>query len=171
MYPTRNFETTGKSQIAWPDSVSRVSLKKLIWLIGLLLCISGWQACYAQNAVSDFPTVGAVSESPTDNYHPGKAIWVDLVTTDVAAAATFYRRVFGWEFNYLAEGTYAQASFMGRPVGAITLYEEDQAVAGDAQWLVSFSAPISTKLQKKSSKQGAKCWKNHKILTGEAGSW
>ncbi len=148
-----------------------LNLKTSITLLGLLIGLSSWQL-----AVSDvdpgkaFPTVGAVTAFPTNNYHPGKVIWVDLVTTDVARAATFYNRVFGWEFKYLANKTYAQASYQGHPVGAIAEYNDDQAVAGDAQWLVSFSSSDIDGATKKAIQAGGKVLEGPENLDGR-GRW
>jgi predicted enzyme related to lactoylglutathione lyase len=144
-----------------------MNLEKLILLIGLLIGIASWQAVYAQSSTgSSFPKVGAVSESPTHDYHPGKAIWVDLVTTDVTRAATFYSRVFGWEFNYLAGGSYAEASYQGHPVGAIALYDEGEAVDGDAQWLVSFSNNDVDGAAEKAIRAGGKVLEGPQNLDG-----
>jgi len=158
------FKSVGKPQVATPFDDFRTGLKKPVLLIGLLVGAMGWQAAIAQD--SSFPPVSAVAASPTNSYLPGKAIWVDLVTTDVKAAATFYSNVFGWKFDFLANDTYAQASYQGQPVGAIAKYDEGEAVEGDAQWLVSFSDTDINAAAKKAVKAGGKVLEGPSDLDG-----
>jgi uncharacterized protein len=48
----------------------------------------------------------------------GDPAWMDLSTTDVDAAAVFYRELLGWEFNTSPElGEYRMVESRGRPVG------------------------------------------------------
>src|SRR5262245_60895711 len=51
---------------------------------------------------------------------PGKFIWADLVTDDVAKARTFYKQLFGWQF----------------------------AIAGDYSFVINDSHPIAGLFQK-----------------------
>jgi len=44
------------------------------------------------------------------SYPPGTFSWVDLGTTDVAAARTFYSGVFGWELDETDAGGGAAAT-------------------------------------------------------------
>jgi uncharacterized protein len=62
-----------------------------------------------------------ISDSPTMEHHPGKVIWADLVTPDLAAAERFYGGLFGWTFQDLSVGnsTYAVATLGGHPVAGI----------------------------------------------------
>lgn len=54
-------------------------------------------------------------------HHPGKVIWADLVTPDIAGAKQFYRQLFGWTFNDVDTGTsdYSVALLNGNPVGGL----------------------------------------------------
>jgi uncharacterized protein len=54
-------------------------------------------------------------------HHPGKVIWADLVTPDVAAAKHFYGELFGWTFNDVHTGAsdYSVALLDGNPVGGL----------------------------------------------------
>lgn len=40
-----------------------------------------------------------IVDPATGEHHPGRWIWADLVTSDVAAAAEFYGKVFGWTYE------------------------------------------------------------------------
>ena len=83
-------------------------------------------------------TVGPVTNVATNQSYPGKVIWVDLVTNDVSQAASFYESVFGWDITLDPDGSFAEASYQGRPVAAIAAYEEDAPDDG-ARWLISIS--------------------------------
>ena len=58
-----------------------------------------------------FPPLTTVPGNPR---LPGKFVWADLVTDDVAAARTFYAGLFGWTFRDV--GDYAIAANDERPV-------------------------------------------------------
>lgn len=59
-----------------------------------------------------------VRDTPWD---PGTPCWVDLMTTDQAAAQQFYAELFGWQLVAGGEDTggYATASVGGRPLAGI----------------------------------------------------
>jgi predicted enzyme related to lactoylglutathione lyase len=84
--------------------------------------------------------VSPITLEPTGQYYPGKVVWVDLVTDDVRRASDFYRQVFGWAVRLSEDGSYAEASYRGRPIAAFARYEVD-APEDEAQWLVSISVP------------------------------
>jgi len=65
-------------------------------------------------------------------YVPGTPNWVDLQTTDQAAAKKFYGELFGWQFNDMpideANGVfYSMATVRGLDVGAIAPLGPDMA--------------------------------------------
>jgi predicted enzyme related to lactoylglutathione lyase len=73
----------------------------------------------AQAAVPlQLPPLG---ESGTMERHPGKVIWADLVTPDLAVAERFYGGLFGWTFKHVHAGRtdYAVALLGDRPVGGL----------------------------------------------------
>lgn len=55
------------------------------------------------------------------NYPPGSPIWADLGTSDIDAAAAFYRALFGWEFqSYGPEaGGYGALTLNGKTAAAV----------------------------------------------------
>lgn len=89
---------------------------------------------------------------PATNHHtPGRWVWADLVTADVATAAGFYGRVFGWTFEtYGGEDdleTYTLVLADGLPIGGMVF--DARAMKGDtpsARWigLVSVEDPQAT---------------------------
>ena len=56
-----------------------------------------------------------------DHYPPGIPCWVDLMTSDPTAAATFYAGLFGWDWSAGGEdvGGYIMAEIDGRAVAGI----------------------------------------------------
>jgi predicted enzyme related to lactoylglutathione lyase len=59
---------------------------------------------------------------PADaEHHPGKIIWADLITPDLAASKRFYGGLFGWSFQDIRVGNsaYAVATLGGHPVAGL----------------------------------------------------
>ncbi|MEP7047424.1 MAG: VOC family protein [Ilumatobacteraceae bacterium] len=68
-----------------------------------------------------------------DKYAPGTPSWVDLATSDQAAAKSFYGALFGWDFEDLPMGdgvAYSMATIKGDNVAAIAPQQPEQAAAG-----------------------------------------
>ena len=87
-----------------------------------------------------------IVDPPTGQYTPGRWVWGDLVTSDVAAAADFYSKVFGWTFEtYGGEDdreTYTLVLSDGLPIGGMVF--DQRAMQGDmpsARWIGLVSVP------------------------------
>lgn len=115
-----------------PD-VRRTTGAATIGLAALLLAAAG-----TANAADRYwpPIV----DPPTGQYTPGRWVWADLVTADVAAAADFYGQVFGWTFEtYGGEDdreTYTLALADGLPIGGLVF--DQRAMQGktpSARWI------------------------------------
>jgi uncharacterized protein len=81
-----------------------------------------------------------IVDPPTGQHTPGRFVWGDLVTADVAAAADFYGKVFGWTFEtYGGEDdhdTYTLALADGLPIGGLVF--DQRAMKGktpSARWV------------------------------------
>jgi len=81
-----------------------------------------------------------IVDPATGQYTPGRWVWGDLVTSDVAAAADFYGKVFGWTFEtYGGENdvdTYTLVLADGLPIGGMVF--DARATKGkvpSARWL------------------------------------
>lgn len=61
-----------------------------------------------------------LTQSPAAE-HPGKLIWAELVTPDLAAAKRFYGGIFGWTFHDIRAGdtTYAIAKLGDEPIAGL----------------------------------------------------
>lgn len=77
---------------------------------------------------------------PTGTHLPGKFIWRDLLTRDVAAAQAFYGALFGWEFRAVAGGQYVVVLREDSPIGGIVQADKGVKVRV-AQWVSWLSVP------------------------------
>jgi predicted enzyme related to lactoylglutathione lyase len=72
-----------------------------------------------------------------NEYTPGTPNWIDLQTSDQAAAKTFYGSLFGWTYedNDMGGGAvYSMAKFKGRDVGAIAPLGDAAAAGVPPHW-------------------------------------
>ncbi len=86
---------------------------------GALLWMLACGACAAAHAAEfELP---ALNSPPSAEHHPGKMIWADLVTPDLAAAERFYGGLFGWNFQSFRAGSsdYAVAMVDGSTIGGL----------------------------------------------------
>ena len=99
-----------------------------------------------------------IVDPATNQYSPGRWVWADLVTSDVAQAADFYGKVFGWTFEtYGGEDdreTYTLVLAEGLPIGGMVfdaLARKDATPS--ARWigLVSVSDPEAVATRVKGS--------------------
>lgn len=81
-----------------------------------------------------------IVDPATGQHTPGRWVWADLVTADVAAAADFYGKVFGWTFETYGgaddRDTYTLALSAGLPIGGL-VYDK-RAMQDDtptARWI------------------------------------
>jgi predicted enzyme related to lactoylglutathione lyase len=87
-----------------------------------------------------------IVDPATGQYTPGRFVWADLVTTDVARAAGFYAQVFGWTFETYGgdddHDTYTLVLADGVPIGGMVF---DQRAMKDkvpsARWIGLISVP------------------------------
>ena len=98
--------------------------------------------------------VSPISAVPSNQIHDGKLVWVDLVTTDPQQAVAFYSTVFDWQPQYFADKNYIELSHNDRIVSSVVRYDDDEAAAGDARWLVSISVSDVDAATQKAVKSG-----------------
>jgi predicted enzyme related to lactoylglutathione lyase len=92
---------------------SRISLRLNIFaLFACLACSVAFAAPY------ELPPIGG---SVPAEHHPGKIIWADLITPDLAAAERFYAGLFGWTYQTIHTGNadYAVALLDGRAIAGL----------------------------------------------------
>ena len=86
------------------------------WCIGFILAAA--TVAVASAAPFELPPI---VQPASNEHHPGKMIWADLVTPDLAAAKRFYGGLFGWTFQDIhgRNTDYAIARLDGIPVGGL----------------------------------------------------
>jgi predicted enzyme related to lactoylglutathione lyase len=86
--------------------------------------------------------VPPLSKPASAALHVGKLVWLDLETTDLQQAKSFYRSLFGWDFrDYHADGVdYTVALLNGQPIAGMV---RRRVVMNDSErpsaWLPFFS--------------------------------
>jgi uncharacterized protein len=99
-----------------------------------------------------------LNPTPTSEHHPGKIIWADLVTTDLASAKHFYSALFGWTFTDVQTGSadYSLATLNGEPVGGIVERKVSPVQQRHPVWLTFISVRNTDKAQKTIVANGGK---------------
>ncbi len=102
-----------------------------------LMAVLLWLALLPLNAASaaagDLPPVSTSGE-----WHPGKFVWADLVTHDIATAKRFYADLLGWEFRQanVPGRNYVIGFNAGHPIsGLLQAPEKKQAAKGRPRWI------------------------------------
>jgi len=100
----------------------------------------------------------ALMEPASPEHHPGKIVWVQLVTPDLAAAKTFYAGLLGWTFRDGAPGAteYAEALLDGRPVAGLFQKATKPGEHRQSTWLGFISASDADAAAKTALEHGAK---------------
>ena len=121
--------------------LTRRSRSRLTAGISLLaaLFIGGCSALQEGSASSESYALPRITEQATGEYHPGKFVWHDLLTTNQVAAQAFYGELFGWSFR--KTGDYIQIYNGDHLIGGILALQpkpgDARTVAG--QWLAFLS--------------------------------
>src|SRR5512139_1527423 len=110
------------------------SARAAVWLAASLV------ACAAATSHAADRYWPPIVDPATGQHTPGRWVWGDLVTADVAAAADFYGKVFGWTFETYGgdddRDTYTLALADGLPIGGM-VYDK-RAMKGktpSARWI------------------------------------
>lgn len=87
-----------------------------------------------------------IVDPATGDHHPGRWIWADLVTSDVAVAAEFYGKVFGWTYETYGgkddRDTYTLVLADGLPIAGMVF--DGRAIKDSqpsARWVGFISVP------------------------------
>jgi predicted enzyme related to lactoylglutathione lyase len=100
----------------------------------------------------------AIVEPASQEHHPGKIIFVELVTPDLAVAKQFYAGLFGWTFRDIQAGgtKYAEAFLDGRPVAGLLHKEVPAGEHRQPAWLSFFAVGDVDAAKKVAVQNGAK---------------
>lgn len=103
---------------------------------------------------ADAQLASPISSVPGSSIIPGEVVWADLVTTDVDSATAFYARVFGWQARPGDDPGYVELASNGKVIAAVARYEDADAAAGSARWLVSISVTDVDESVRRVERQG-----------------
>jgi uncharacterized protein len=120
-----------------------------LWL--LAACLAGAVMSGRAGSSDQFPPLTSVDHSPR---LPGKFIWADLVTDDVAAERAFYGRMFGWTFRQV--GTYTIAQNDERPLAGMIQQARPKDRPAQPRWFAYLSVASVAKAQRAVTKAGGK---------------
>jgi predicted enzyme related to lactoylglutathione lyase len=100
------------------------------------------------------PELPPLNEPPSSARLPGKFVWVDLLTPDVARAEAFYGKLFGWTFRRIGDYTLA---FLGEePMAGIVRVAAKAGAPSQARWVGFLSVPDVAAAQRQVLSQGGK---------------
>lgn len=99
-----------------------------------------------------------IVDPPSAEHHPGKIIFVELVTPDIAAAKSFYAALFGWTYKDIetAGTVYAQALVDGRSVAGLLQRPIAPGQRRQPAWLTYIASRDVDAAAKGATAQGAK---------------
>lgn len=99
---------------------------------GLLIAALAWLSGCADREVELPP----ISQAETGLHQPGRFVWHDLLTDDLASAKRFYGRLFGWRFTEYpsADFEYSIAWNHGRPISGLVA-KDTEPPHPENQWL------------------------------------
>lgn len=103
-----------------------------------------------------------IVDPPTGQHTPGRWVWGDLVTSDVAVAADFYGQVFGWTFETYGPAddlkTYTVVLSNGVPIGGMVYAspKDDGKKKRGARWVGLMSVPDVQAAASRVEKDGGK---------------
>jgi uncharacterized protein len=103
----------------------------MMWSLAALA--TGWAASAIATPLELPPLV----QPATQERHPGKVVWVDLVTPDLEGAKTFYSGMFGWTYRdvHSGEKDFVLVLLNGRPIGGIVQRTEPKRNSRQPAWL------------------------------------
>jgi hypothetical protein len=112
----------------------------------------------APPACAEAPHLPALVEPASSEHHPGKIVFVQLVTPDLATAKPFYAGLFGWTFHDGQFGStlYADATLENRLVAGLVQRPLQQNEQRQPLWLGFFSTRDVDATAKAAVQQGGK---------------
>jgi len=103
----------------------------------------------------DFPPL---TDGATPAHLPGKVVWGDLVTPNLAGAEAFYTGLFGWSFRkiHVGDTDYAIASADGRPIAGLVQRIVPAGEHKQSHWLTFIAVHDADAAVRTAAADGAK---------------
>lgn len=83
------------------------------------------------------PVVPPINTTPTNEFHPGKFVWWDLMTYDIPSVKIFYSELFGWTYLDVGESDndYTVVLQDGKPIAGMFKLRDVDPKQGFSQWI------------------------------------
>ncbi len=140
-FDVRRVRTPPSAELAaQPSARLRARLKAAVPGVLAMLAVTIAAADAPKHRALDFQ-LPPLTQPASSEHHPGKIIWVDLVTPDLVAAKRFYGGLFGWRFNdvHTGETDYSIALRDGEPVGGVLQRSVKSGERRQPAWLTFIS--------------------------------
>jgi predicted enzyme related to lactoylglutathione lyase len=104
-------------------------LRICLFVLSFLLFISG---CSPK-----LPIVPPINTVSTNENHPGKFVWRDLMTDDIPSVKKFYSELFGWTYIDVGESDndYTVILHEGKPIAGMFRLRDVEAKSRYSQWI------------------------------------
>ena len=118
----------------------------------LLLLLTGCLTTSPSRQAGDL--LPPITSQATNTWHPGRIVWLDLVTPNAKAAKKFYGELFDWKFKN--DGNYTVILNGQQEIGGIIEIKPEKVKNVAAQWLASMSVADVDKAAAWTKKSGGK---------------
>jgi predicted enzyme related to lactoylglutathione lyase len=126
-------------------------LVRVLVLAGAVLLLAG-------GCTTTGPRWPAISEAPSDVRIQGRWVWGELFADNVEAEKTFYREVFGWQYDSYGTGkdAYTLIRANGRPIAGMVHYAKPAGAERSARWMAFMSVPDVASTAEQAAASGGK---------------
>lgn len=85
----------------------------------------------------DLPIVPPINQTATNEFHPGKFIWRDLMTHDINSVKKFYSELFGWTYLDIgkSDNDYTVIMYNGKPIAGMYKLRDADVKQNYSQWV------------------------------------
>ena len=110
-------------------------------VIKQLLCLASFSFLFSCSP--DLPIVPPINQTPTNESHPGKFVWRDLMTDDIPTVKKFYSELFGWTYADVENGNkdYCIVLHDGKPIAGMFKLQDVKGEQKYSQWISYVSVP------------------------------
>lgn len=100
-------------------------------------------ALFLYSCSPDLPKVPPINQAPTNEFHPGKFVWWDLMTDNLPEVKKFYSGLFGWTFTDVEKGKtdYVVVLQNGVPIAGMFDLKDVKGDKKYSQWISYVSVP------------------------------
>jgi len=109
----------------------------LPFTLTIVLSLTACSSINSNTAPENNYQLTTITSTATNQSHPGKFIWHDLLTHDTNKSKQFYAQLFGWRFE--ESGSYSVIFNNDKKIGGILEVKPKSKTDSEAVWLASMS--------------------------------